>query len=121
MSTDTLIVVKAVAEEFKTHLSRAIESSGSQQFELISGQSRQKINRLVQAQWATISHTGRTVAEGNKMPLPLVDNIDDGMDIFMTETFGACAGDDSRGHAGRCHKDCKLVRVRRYESRVYQK
>lgn len=98
MSTDTVIVVKGVADELKRLIQSASDREKDATFKLISTQSKQRIEGLVQnatSNGATILHgqgsDGSSTA-GQALPMIVVGDLNTNMDLFFTESFGPVIG-----------------------------
>jgi acyl-CoA reductase-like NAD-dependent aldehyde dehydrogenase len=98
MSTDTVIVVQQVAEKLREHLRSILAIQKAEKFEVISHQSRDKIETLLQdaiAKGATVMsrEDGMIVApDSTTLPVTFVEGLSTDMDLFWTETFGSVIG-----------------------------
>jgi acyl-CoA reductase-like NAD-dependent aldehyde dehydrogenase len=93
MSTDTVLVVKSVAASFRRLLRTNIERKQNEAFHVINEQSQERIKKLLKdavSKGAEVSpritenHAGRV----GDIPLALIEDIEETMDMYSTESFG---------------------------------
>ena len=98
MSTDTVIVVKEIADNLRSLIQAVSDRRKEVTFKLISTQSKQRVEKLIQnatLNGATISNgqgnDGSSTAD-QALPMIIVEDLNTNMDLFFTESFGPVLG-----------------------------
>ncbi|RSL48540.1 hypothetical protein CEP54_012888 [Fusarium duplospermum] len=94
MSTDLVVVVQDVAEDFKAKLRQLLADRDGESFQLVGSKSIARTRALVadaEAKGAKSISSTETL-DVKAVPVTILEDIDPSMDFFRTESFGPCLG-----------------------------
>ncbi|KAL2678590.1 hypothetical protein Neosp_009339 [[Neocosmospora] mangrovei] len=94
MSTDLAVVIQDVADDFKAKLRQLLAERDGEIFQLVGPKGAARTRALVadaEAKGAKCSSSTET-PDTKTVPVTILEDIDQSMDFFRTESFGPCLG-----------------------------
>ncbi|KAM6504582.1 hypothetical protein FSOLCH5_015324 [Fusarium solani] len=97
MSTDTILVVQAIADKFSQAVRALVAQRGADTYQLVGPGSNNRVSSFVKDAVEKGAHpisssTDQAKADDDRTPVTVLEGITESMNVFSSESFGPIAG-----------------------------